>query len=64
MMTEQERLLRGLLRECYDELRSIEAITVSPTPVDGLVELLARVRSALDQTREASEHERIGASPV
>ena len=39
--------LRGLLREAHAELGTIEAITVSPTPVDGLLALLARIDAAL-----------------
>lgn len=37
----------ALLREAYRELSCIEAITVSPTNVDGLLDLVNRVRAFL-----------------
>ena len=54
--------MRELLVECYRQLSTIEAMTVSPTGIDELVELLARVRAALDEAQV--EHERAGQEPV
>lgn len=39
----------ALLREAHRELSCIEAITVSPTGVDGLLDLVNRMRGFLDQ---------------
>ena len=36
-----------LLREAYNELNTIDAITVSPSDTDGLIELLRRIREHL-----------------
>ena len=40
--------IRALLRECHHELLSIEAITVSPSDTDGLLNLVRRVGAALE----------------
>ena len=42
----------GLLAECYGELRTIEALTVTSSDMDGLMVLLARVRDALAEREE------------
>ena len=39
----------ALLREAYRELSCIEAITVSPTSVDGLLDLVNRMHAFLEQ---------------
>jgi hypothetical protein len=39
--------LRGLLREAYRELSTIEAITVSPSDTDGLIDLCRRLGEAI-----------------
>ena len=38
----------ALLRECHRELATIEAITVSPSDTDGLLNLVRRVCAALE----------------
>jgi hypothetical protein len=42
--------LRGLLREAHRELVTIEAITVSPSDTDGLIDLCRRMRAATGGT--------------
>jgi hypothetical protein len=42
--------LRGLLREAHKELSTIEAITVSPSDTDGLIDLCRRMRAAIGGT--------------
>jgi hypothetical protein len=43
------RKLYALLKEAYAELSTVEAITVSPTDVDGLIDLLRRMKTALEE---------------
>lgn len=43
---------KKLLREAHAELATIEAITVSPTPVDGLLDLLRRMYDFLEKEAE------------
>lgn len=47
-LREENTTLRALLRECLQELSTIEAITVSPSDTDGLLDLVRRVTIALE----------------
>lgn len=48
-MSQTETQLRLLLAEALSELRTIEAITVSPSDIDGLMNLCNRIAEALGQ---------------
>jgi len=46
---QKSRKLLALLKEAYKELSTIEAITVSPSDTDGLINLVNRMRAALEE---------------
>lgn len=47
--------LRSLIAEAHRELSNIEAITVSPSDTDGLLDLVRRLKEAMPRSAEQNE---------